>query len=181
MPRKYAADWEGTLPGRIMIVTNEMPRLEDVSGALASRMLPLVFTQSFLGREDTTLTRDLMTELPGILNWGLDGLSRLRAAGRFTETAAAAEMLEEMARLSSPVRAFIDDRIETGPGFTSRPEDVWQAWTSWCYSQGRDRPGDLATLGRDLRAALPWLRTVRLCSGASGRERLYQAIRIRGT
>lgn len=81
--RKYREPWTGHLSTRFLILTNELPRLSDASGALANRFVLLNLTQSFLGREDTTLTDRLMTELPGIFNWALDGLDRLQKRGRF--------------------------------------------------------------------------------------------------
>ena len=44
-------------------------------------------TELWLGREDVTLRDALQAELPGILNWALDGLSALVRQGRFTEPA----------------------------------------------------------------------------------------------
>ena len=61
----------GKLETRFVILTNELPRLTDASGALASRFITLVLTESFYGREDLGLTDKLAGELPGILNWAL--------------------------------------------------------------------------------------------------------------
>ena len=57
------------LYARFMLITNEVPRLADASGALASRMLILKLTRSFLGKEDRGLTGRLLAELPSILLW----------------------------------------------------------------------------------------------------------------
>jgi hypothetical protein len=73
--RKNREAWTGTLPTRIVIATNELPRLGDASGALASRMIILNTPESFYGRENHDLTDNLMEELPGIFNWALDSLS----------------------------------------------------------------------------------------------------------
>ena len=64
------------LPTRFMFLTNEFPRLSDSSGALAGRFIILRFTESFYGREDTGLTERLLGELPGILNWAVEGWQR---------------------------------------------------------------------------------------------------------
>lgn len=71
----------GTLPARLMILSNELPRFGDASGAIADRFVILRLTQSWLRREDSELTAALLTELPGILNWSLDGLTRLDRNG----------------------------------------------------------------------------------------------------
>jgi putative DNA primase/helicase len=38
----------------------------------------LRLTESFYGREDKALTEKLLTELPGILNWAIEGYVRRR-------------------------------------------------------------------------------------------------------
>lgn len=69
------------LPTRIMVCTNELPRLSDSSGALANRFLILVLRESFLGREETGLTERLCAELPGILCWALAGRHPYHSVG----------------------------------------------------------------------------------------------------
>ena len=81
--RKYREPWTGRLNVRFLILTNELPRIADASGALASRFVLLTLTESFYGKEDHDLTQKLLTELPGILNWALRGLDRLRERGHF--------------------------------------------------------------------------------------------------
>ena len=73
------------LPTRFLIATNTIPQLTDSSGALAMRFLFIPFFESFFGREDIDLEEKLIAELPGIANWALEGLARLRAnKGKFT-------------------------------------------------------------------------------------------------
>ena len=65
--RKHLPAWTGRLPTRFVLISNELPRLRDASGALASRLILLRFTRSFYGREDVGLFDRLSRELPGIL------------------------------------------------------------------------------------------------------------------
>lgn len=81
--RKFRQAWTGYLSTRFMMLTNELPRLLDNSGALANRFIVLVLERSFYGREDPALTNRLLGELPGILNWAMEGYRRLRARGHF--------------------------------------------------------------------------------------------------
>lgn len=71
---KFRPAWEGQLRVRFLVISNELPRLADTSGALASRFIILRLVNSFYGREDQTLTDRLLAERPGIFNWSLDGL-----------------------------------------------------------------------------------------------------------
>src|SRR5262249_12040822 len=67
--RKHLPSLTVHLPVRFMILTNELPRLKDSSGALVGRLVILRQTQSWYGQEDRTLTTRLLEELPGILRW----------------------------------------------------------------------------------------------------------------
>src|SRR5262249_45214659 len=49
--RKYREAWNGRMRVRFLIISNELPRLADTSGALASRFIVLNLRESFLGRE----------------------------------------------------------------------------------------------------------------------------------
>jgi hypothetical protein len=95
--RKYKEAWIGRIPSRIVILTNELPRLSDSSGALANRFVILQFAESFLGREDHGLGDALLSELPSIFNWALDGLERLNERGRFVQPASSAATMRELA------------------------------------------------------------------------------------
>jgi putative DNA primase/helicase len=55
IPRKFLPDWDGTLGVRFVLMTNELPKIEDASGALASRFLIIPLTESWFGREDVAV------------------------------------------------------------------------------------------------------------------------------
>ena len=90
--RKFREGWTGKLDARFVVLTNEVPRLTDSSGALASRFIILAMVRSFFGKEDLGLGARLTRELPGILLWAIKGWERLNKRGFFVppESAAAA-------------------------------------------------------------------------------------------
>ncbi|WP_406321923.1 phage/plasmid primase, P4 family [Streptomyces sp. NBC_01637] len=151
--RKHREPWSGRLPARFMLLSNELPAFRDSSGAIASRLLILTMTISNLGREDTTLDRDLARELPGILNWALDGLDRLTQRGRLVVPTSSAEAVALLAASTSPIRAFLDDWCEVDPEASVPKDDLYEAWRDWCKEEGRDHPGTKPTFSRDLFAA----------------------------
>jgi putative DNA primase/helicase len=151
--RKNREAWTGKLQSRFLVISNELPRLADASGAIASRFIILRLVHSFYGREDLVLTDKLLTELPGILNWSIEGLRRLRHRGHFVQPASAAEAVQELEDLSSPIGAFLREKCEIKPGRTVEADLLFQTWCSWCKTQGRDHPGTVQSFGRDLRAA----------------------------
>jgi putative DNA primase/helicase len=177
--RKYRDAWTGKLPTRIVMLTNELPRITDVSGALASRFVLLTLTQSFYGREDTELSEKLYGELPAILNWALAGLDRLRQRGRFEQPASSLDAVRELEDIASPVAAFVRDRCVIGAQHEIDVDTLWHAWKAWCGDQGWDRTGTRQIFGRDLRAALPALRKIQPRDQDGDRYRAYQGIALR--
>jgi putative DNA primase/helicase len=151
--RKHREPWVGRLGARFMLLSNELPAFRDSSGAIASRLLILTMTISNLGREDTTLERDLAREMPGILNWALDGLDRLTTRGRLVEPASSAEAVALLNAQVSPIRAFLDDWCQVDPESYVPKDDLYEAWRDWCRSEGRDYSGTKATFSRELFAA----------------------------
>jgi putative DNA primase/helicase len=175
--RKYLPPWTGRLPVRFLILTNELPRIADASGALASRFIVISLTQSFYGKEDPGLTDKLLGELPAILNWALDGLARLRKRGHFLQPSASMDTIQDLEDLGSPIKAFIRDRCEVKAGAEVSLPQLFEAWGKWCEEQGRDHDGTVQTFARDLRAAEPGLRKTR--PRAEGeRIRGYEGIRL---
>jgi len=174
--RKYKDPWTGRLPTRFVVLTNELPRLLDSSGALSSRFVLLVLTKSFLGAENPKLTDELLAEAPGILNWVLEGLDRLHKRGHFRMPTASEEALVQLEDLSSPVAAFLRDRCEQGPEFEIAVEELWSAWKDWCVDENR-HPGTKANFGKDLKATAPTVRRMRPRE-VEDRVYLYAGIRL---
>src|SRR5262245_33113481 len=53
--RKYRDQWSGKLPVRLHLISNELPRLGDASSAIVGRLVLLLTTRSWLGKEDYEL------------------------------------------------------------------------------------------------------------------------------
>jgi putative DNA primase/helicase len=153
--RKFLPDWDGKLSTRIVILTNLLPKVDDAAGALASRFVLLRQTQSFFGREDLGLFDRLIQELPGILNWALDGRARLYARGHFVQPASGADLLADLGELGSPEANFLRECVEFVPNAEVPKAELFAAWTAWCAANGHEQPGTTQSFGRNLRAALP--------------------------
>ena len=150
--RKYLEHWSGYLPTRFVILTNELPSITDASGALASRFQVLMLHKSFYGKEDALLTEKLCEELPGIFNWALDGLQKLRGRGAFKQPSASNDAIQELEDLASPVGAFIRDRCTLGPDKTVEINALYKEYRQWCLDSGMHTLSR-QMFGRDLRAS----------------------------
>jgi putative DNA primase/helicase len=153
--RKHIGSVTVKLPTRFVFLTNELPRFNDSSAALAGRFLILQLKHSFYGKEDKSLTDKLLNELPGILNWAMTGWRNLRAKGRFVQPASSGGLMHDLEDLVSPVGAFVRDRCVLHPGCRATIDSLYRAWTSWCLANGRNAVGTKQSFGKDLQAAIP--------------------------
>ncbi|HAL27874.1 MAG TPA: hypothetical protein DCP25_14210 [Chloroflexi bacterium] len=176
--RKYKDHWFGKLDSRFMIFSNELPAFGDASGAIATRFVILTLTRSWLGHENHQLAGELLAELPGILNWSLDGLDRLRSQDRFTEPASARDAIVTLLDTVSPTSAFVRDNCVRGAEHEVDVDVLYKAWRSWSDEQGRERPGSATTFGKNLRAVVPGVKRVRPRDDGS-RQYRYAGIRLR--
>ncbi|MCH6197528.1 phage/plasmid primase, P4 family [Corynebacterium mastitidis] len=144
------------LPVRFMIVSNETPRFNDASGAIATRFLPVELMKSFLGKEDIHLEEKLSREMPGILNWALDGLARLEAQQGFTVPDTSEELSEEIQATASPLILFFRDTerfILTGSDEDYVAlRDVHRVYRLWCDEAGM-RPFGQVEFGKKVNAS----------------------------
>ena len=177
--RKHREPWTGRLSTRFLILTNELPRLIDSSGALASRFVVFVLTRSFRGRENPHLTDELLSEAPSIFNWALHGLARLNARGYFVNPDSGKAAIQQLEELSSPVFAFIRDHCETGPQFEIRQQQLFESWQRWCAENGRQASGSIQTFGRDLHASQPELTQVQHRDDSGVPRRYYSGLRLK--
>jgi putative DNA primase/helicase len=177
--RKHLRHVTARLPVRFVILTNELPRLNDPSGALVGRLLVLPMIRSWYGKEDVRLTARLLGELPGILLWALEGWQRLRERGHFVQPDAGVQLVEDLEDLTSPVGAFVRECCEVGAGYEVPVQDLFAQWKRWCEEKGRREPGTEQNFGKDLHAAVPGLGGRRPREGDS-RVRTYVGIRARG-
>lgn len=178
--RKHQEPLTCKLPTRLAIFSNELPRLDDSSGALAGRMVVLRMKRSFYGQEDHKLTQKLLEELPGILLWAIEGWKRLRERGYFIQPADGREMLQDMNELSSPVSQFVDECCDVEPGLMIPVSELFEAWQKWSERMGRKNVSTLQVFGRDLLAAIPEISKTHPRSNGR-RYRAYEGISLKIT
>jgi putative DNA primase/helicase len=117
---------------------NDPPVVKDSSRALWRRLALIPFRRSFSQAErDTQLGAKLEAELPGILNWALAGLQRLRANGRLTEVAAVRSAVEDVRREASPIAQWLGDRTVRSPEACTGASTLYGDYCDWCRLRGQ--------------------------------------------
>lgn len=179
--RKYREDWMGRLPVRFVLMSNDLPAFRDPSGAIASRLLILRMTKSNLGKENHGLFDELVAEMPGILNWALDGLTRLLQRGSFKMPGSSADAVITINASVSPIKEFLDDRCALVPTEQIPVQDLFDEWRDWCEKNGHV-PGSKANFGKLLFSAAPSISQTRPYveeNGVKTKVRMYAGIRLR--
>jgi putative DNA primase/helicase len=179
--RKHRDPITTKLPTRFVILSNELPRLTDASGAFAGRLILLRLVNSWFGKEDHDLSDRLRDELPGILTWAIAGWRRLRRRGRFIQPDSGNELVEEMESITSPVGEFIREKYKVVAGAEVVVDELYQDWRDWCLDHGREHPGTKESFGRDLFATVPTLKKTRPRAQDGTRYHAYSGIRTRTT
>lgn len=153
--RKHIKNIPVRLKMKILLVTNNFVALPDNSKALPSRIVPLRFTNSFLGKEDLELGWKLGGELPAIVNWSLDGFRRLiENKGIFTLPDSSRELMEQLLTESAPLQSFLQDACGFDPRKGVYKQSLYEKYKSWSKDHDSDR-GLLSVVdfARELQAA----------------------------
>jgi putative DNA primase/helicase len=159
--RKYHGYWSGMLRARVIILSNELLRFQDDSGALASRFSIWRMEQSFRGREERDLTAKLLAERAGILNLALDALARLKVRGRLVQPGTGGEMVHSLATLTSDIAAFVEDVCVVGPSCQASVQSLFTRWQDWCGLRGIRHGWGPNQFSEKLRSSVPTIRSYR--------------------
>ena len=160
--RKNKTTWTGRLSIRFVILSNEMPRLADATGALPSRFIVFRFSNSFLGREDRDLfDKKLLPEMPGILNWAIEGWKRLTARGHFNPPASSVQAVDRMKSLGSPVFSFVAEECTLKSGAEVPLDVLYKAWNVWREDAGVKESYSKEIFAKNLYEAFPMVSAAR--------------------
>ncbi len=174
VPIKHKPAITTKLETRIVIVSNELPRMADASAALANRMLCLETPKSFLGKEDHKLTDRLLEELPGILYWAILGLVELNHEKKINQPQVGFDLVEELTQLASPVSSFVKECCELRKDGATLGDELYKCFRHWSMTNGTKNPITSPVFGRDLNAAVQGLGRIR--QGHGGKVLSYGGI-----
>jgi putative DNA primase/helicase len=180
VPQKNKEDWHGRLGTRFMMMSNDIPKFRDASGALANRIIHVELTKSFLGKEDASLEGKLLAELPGILNWALAGLKTLTARGRFVAPASGDEINTDVMRSANPAFAFVEDWCEIREGASTGLDALFDHYLKWCVEQHQEYVGNKTTFSKNIQNAFRGVIAVHRIREPGGRRwREVDGLRVR--
>lgn len=94
-----------------IFATNNLPRISDMTDAVYNRLLILQFKNEIpYEKQDANLFNKLKKEMPGILNWAIEGAKLLHSSsGRWPKVSSSDEMIKEYKELQNPMHDFIEE------------------------------------------------------------------------
>ncbi len=117
---------------------NYKPKISDSSAGMWRRVRVIEFGQPIAEAEkDRSLSQKLEAELPGILNWALEGLLRVQRRGVFVPESVLSATAEYKAE-QDPLGAFLGDCCELHPTFSISRAAMWSLWEAWAIDNGED-------------------------------------------
>lgn len=123
---------------KFLFATNQLPNTEDYTNGYYRRITMLPFKRTFSDKEQNlNLINELLKELPGIYNWAIKGLERLRAQNYiFSQAQVIEEELNHYRISQHPVLSYFESMIELDVNSKVKRADVHEFYKFWCEEQG---------------------------------------------
>ncbi len=179
--RKHKLPIQSVPTARLVLATNNRPRFSDRSGGLWRRMILMPF-RVVIGADDPgrvygmdkSAWWEASGELPGIFNWALVGLDRLRRQDRFTASQVCESALAEYRTENNPARLFLTETCRELPDHQTPCGQLYQTYRAWCQLSGYSPLAD-RSFGKEVRRVFPKAER-REVSGYGSRFYVYKGI-----
>ena len=130
--RKFQQPLQVNATARLVFATNRVPEFADRSEGVWRRLIILPTRQVIAPeQQDPDLPQKLRQELPGIFDWAVQGLGRLRQQRRFTEPEVVIEARQKHREACDPVGAFLAERVVEDPNEKVMTADLMGAYQEW--------------------------------------------------
>lgn len=128
---------------RLVFLVNNLPDSSDVTEGYFRKIIIVPFPRTFKKEErNVELKNELLKELPGILNWAIQGLKRLRSNNyQFSECKAIKETESAYHDEQNPVREFFHSHVVQVDGSRTKQSDFYNMYSQWLTVQGIDDKG----------------------------------------
>lgn len=141
--RKYKQPISVRMTAKLLVATNNFPKVQDTSEAMWTRFIvvpmDVVIPTGEMDRnllDSESQSWPLRKELPGIFNWAVEGLRRLRRTGRFTEAPQLIEAKKAARHENCSVTQFVDERCSEGDGCSEPVTRFMHEYQCFCEVNG---------------------------------------------
>lgn len=135
--KKYGDPYSFRNRAKLIMSYNDIPMLKDLSQGMRSRpiIIPWKKDLSDESSQDKTLKGKLLSELPGIFNFALEGWTRLERMGRFTDSADSKLEMQTIVESSCSAFQFIEECVQFYPldrvHFRVSPKDLYAKYCEY--------------------------------------------------
>lgn len=136
--RKNIDGWEARAVARMIFATNHLPDFTDRSAGVYDRLRIIPFNQRFRDtpKQNRNLLAELLDELPGIFNWSLKGLAKLRKLQTFPDCPEGERIKSEHRNQCDHEREFLSEKAEESPGGYASSESLYKLYKDWMLENG---------------------------------------------
>lgn len=132
----YGEFFEYTPMFKLWLATNELPRIDGTTEGIWRRFNVIEFPVTFQPHErDKELLSKLKSELPGILNWAVEGFKKWKQEG-LNPPAKVREATAAYRSENDTVRQFVDTCCERVTGAREKTASLFEAYELWCGLSG---------------------------------------------
>jgi putative DNA primase/helicase len=160
IPRKNKDNWEGSLDIAVCLTANHLPRVKDQSHAVYNRsiVLPMTVEHDETAAEEKSISeRVIEAELGGVLNWALEGYTRLAERRYFNPPKVMRDAVGMFEHDNNPIGAWLATAVEPSDGMMVDRRDLLSSLNGWMISEfGQDaKPYGGRTVLPAIRRAMP--------------------------
>ena len=133
----YGTYVQFSIIGKLLLATNSLPQINNTDHGIWRRIKAIPFNRTFAAEEqDKHLSEKLMEELPGILNWAIEGSLEWQRNGLQTPQIVEDQVTEYKSAMDS-ISQFVSEECEVGKDHSYAASKFYQAYRDWCSGAGR--------------------------------------------
>jgi len=134
--QKYRDGYDLIPRAKIAWGMNELPRVGDANSGIFRRVKVVSFPAIHPDERRSEVKKNITHEGPGILNWALEGLRRLRERGAFEVPETVETATENFQESNDTTAAFIEDRCELDPHTSEAAGALYTEYKFWTQENG---------------------------------------------
>jgi len=133
---------------KVAFAMNDLPRINDANNGIFRRVKVIKFPHLPPENRNEELKGLILDEAPGILNWAIEGLRRLRKRGRFEIPESVRQATETFKQDNDKAALFVSECCQTGPDKRTQSQLLYNAYRQWCLDNGL-RPESSTTMAAE--------------------------------
>jgi putative DNA primase/helicase len=124
---------------KLIIATNNLPTIKGGDYGIWRRIYTIPFNTIILPEErNPYLKQELLEELPGILNWALDGYRMWKDEGSLNPPSSVRQATMDYQADQDPVGEYLNERIERHQNSRISAREMFENYCRWCEDNSLD-------------------------------------------